>query len=102
MGYLSSWSAMAVSHHHLVYWAALKAGKLKGNKPFNNYAIIGDDIVIANSDVAIEYHKILNLLGIEFNENKSFSEVGVAEFAKGFYRNGINLKLISPHLLLYM
>jgi len=99
MGYLSSWAAMAVSHHHLVYWAALRAGKLKG-KTFSRYAIIGDDIVIADREVAIEYHFILNLLGIEFNENKSFSERGIAEFAKGYYRYGKNLKPFSPELLL--
>jgi hypothetical protein len=72
---------------------------LKG-KTFDDYAIIGDDIVIADDDVATEYYYILSLLGIEYNENKSFSEVGIAEFAKGYYRKGYNLKPFTPDLLL--
>jgi hypothetical protein len=58
--------------------------------------------VIADSAVATEYYYILSLLGIEYNVNKSFSEVGIAEFAKGYYRNGYNLKPITPDLLLHM
>lgn len=98
MGYLSSWSAMTVSHHHLVAWAAVRA---KVSLPFNEYAIIGDDIVIFDTDVATEYYYILSLLGIEYNKNKSFAQSGLAEFAKGYYLEGRDFKPISPDLLLW-
>jgi hypothetical protein len=43
----------------------------------------------------------LTLLGIEISVAKSYRDYGLAEFAKGYYRKGHNLKPISPDLLLW-
>jgi len=40
-------------------------------------------------------------LGIEISVSKSYRDYGLAEFAKGYYRKGHNLKPISPDLLLW-
>jgi hypothetical protein len=99
MGCMSSWAVMAMSHHLLVHWAFLSSYP-EGGK-FTDYAIIGDDVVIWDRKVARSYKEILTLLGIEISVAKSYRDYGLAEFAKGYYRKGHNLKPISPDLLLW-
>lgn len=48
-----------------------------------------------------QYRYILSILGIGVSSKKSFSEVGIAEFAKAYYRNGVDLKPLSPDLFLW-
>jgi hypothetical protein len=100
MGCLSSWAVMAMSHHLLVHWAFVSVFGETSSK-FTDYAIIGDDVVIWDPEVASAYKEILSLLGIEISQAKSYRDYGLAEFAKGFYRKGHNLKPISPDLLLW-
>jgi len=57
--------------------------------------------VIWDAKVASSYKEILTLLGIEISVGKSYRDYGLAEFAKGYYLNGHNLKPISPDLLLW-
>jgi hypothetical protein len=53
MGALSSWAMLALTHHAIVQWAALRAGVItSGGKWFLDYAVLGDDIVLANGRVA--------------------------------------------------
>lgn len=61
---------------------------------FKDYAILGDDIVIANSAVASEYVKLCDSLGVEIGLAKSLiSKTGKAlEFAK---RTFVNLTDVS-------
>lgn len=53
------------------------------------YALLGDDIVIADEAVAMSYHYIMvDMLGVVINDSKSLvSSCGVMEFAK---------RLVSP------
>jgi hypothetical protein len=89
MGALSSWAMLALTHHAIVHWAALRA--YKGGRPvklwFNEYAILGDDIVIANRHVALEYMKILAQIGVKAGLAKSIISRGqfVVEFAKKYF-----------------
>jgi len=47
------------------------------------YAVLGDDIVIADKSVATEYLKLMDWLGVDINLSKSIiSRNRVAEFAK--------------------
>jgi hypothetical protein len=89
MGALSSWAMLALTHHFIVQYAAnmLNSGPDKGIW-FEDYAILGDDIVIADDAVAKVYLSIMEDLGVEINLSKSLvSDKGVMEFAK---------RLISP------
>lgn len=51
MGFYSSWAVFALTHHAFVEFAAHR----KGYKSFRDYSLLGDDIVIWNRDVALEY-----------------------------------------------
>nr|QDH88298.1 MAG: RNA-dependent RNA polymerase [Mitovirus sp.] len=91
MGAYSSWAMLAFTHHAIVQWAALRAGVITcGSNWFSDYALLGDDIVIANKLVADEYAKLMTALGVEIGLHKSLISVrGLAlEFAKRFFLNG--------------
>jgi hypothetical protein len=91
MGAYSSWAMLAFTHHAIVQWAALRAGLITcGGNWFSDYALLGDDIVIANKLVADEYSRLMTALGVEIGLHKSLISVrGLAlEFAKRFFLNG--------------
>lgn len=81
MGALSSWGMLALTHHFIVQVAASRVGKTTW---FEDYALLGDDIVIADKAVAESYHSLMTQwLGVSINTSKSLvSETGVMEFAK--------------------
>jgi len=80
MGALSSWAMLALTHHFIVQLAASRSGFKTW---FLDYALLGDDIVICDSQVAIHYQSIMKSLGLEINLSKSLiSKIGVMEFAK--------------------
>ncbi|GJY72988.1 RNA-dependent RNA polymerase, mitoviral [Tanacetum coccineum] len=52
---------------------------------FTNYAVLGDDVVIADENVATRYKESLDLLQVVISKEKSLiSRSGSAEFAKNF------------------
>lgn len=54
-----------------------------------DYAVLGDDVVIANGRVAREYIRIMKMLGVEIGLAKSLvSRKGALEFAKRFFVSG--------------
>lgn len=65
----------------LLQLAAIRVGKTTW---FEDYALLGDDIVIADEAVAIQYHWLLQTyLGVDINLSKSLvSDKGAFEFAK--------------------
>jgi hypothetical protein len=90
MGFYTSWG-LSTMCHHLVLYACCK--KLKINFITAPYKLLGDDIVIFNDDLAREYQKLINILGVEINFSKSFISKGYFEFAKRIFIPG---KEISP------
>lgn len=97
MGTLSSWAAFALSHHVVVLIAAARCGLGPG---FRDYAILGDDIVIFDDDVAEEYRDIMTSLHVEINDSKSFIATGGAEFAKRHFLRGREITGLSGSLIL--
>lgn len=83
MGALTSWGMLAFTHHLMVQWSAFRVDPLHYSW-FAHYAILGDDIVIADKKVANEYIETCRLLGVEIGLAKSLlSPSGKAlEFAK--------------------
>ncbi|TYG83227.1 hypothetical protein ES288_D01G152500v1 [Gossypium darwinii] len=54
-------------------------------RSFTKYAILGDDIVIADQLVTVQYPKLIEQLGLSISLNKTLlSESGTYEFAKPF------------------
>lgn len=97
MGALSSWAMLALTHHAIVQLAAsqaLKFYKIEGW--FKDYAVLGDDVVIANKAVAQKYLEIMNLIGVEIGLAKSLvSARGTFEFAKRTYFQGQDVSPVS-------
>ncbi|PHT96639.1 hypothetical protein BC332_34436 [Capsicum chinense] len=82
LGYYGSWSLFSLSHHYIV-WLAAKHAYPKRTTPFSDYALLGDDILITDSNVAQQYRKLLDRLGVTISESKSIiSDNGTIEFAK--------------------
>lgn len=70
---------LALTHHVIVQVAAARVGK----PLFQSYALLGDDIVIADEAVAKSYHMIMTqILGVEINLSKSLVSNDSFEFAK--------------------
>jgi hypothetical protein len=89
MGAYSSWGMLALIHHAMVQYSAQRAG-YKGW--FALYAVLGDDIVIADDRVAKKYRALCRLLGVQIGLAKSLVSSGkTLEFAKRFFFEGSDL-----------
>lgn len=100
MGALSSWAMLAVSHHLIVQLAYKKArpDEYSGGLNFwyENYELLGDDIVIFDQDVAKSYLKLMNQFGVGINLKKSVvSNNASFEFAKVSWLKGQFVTAIS-------
>lgn len=82
LGYYGSWSLFSLTHHILVWWAA---EQVYPYCRFTKYAILGDDVVIADKRVAGVYESCLQRLGVMISYQKYLiSCTGAIEFAKRF------------------
>lgn len=95
LGFYSSWPLFTLTHHMIVW---LAAWDVQPTKKFHDYAILGDDIVIANRKVAERYKEIMTKIGGVINFDKSLiSHNGCCEFAKRFIvSNHLDRKDASP------
>nr|UUW21468.1 MAG: RNA-dependent RNA polymerase [Hangzhou mito-like virus 1] len=115
LGALSSWGVFAITHHAIIQVAYRNAYPNSWNRFhkkgsvfwFRNYRIIGDDVCIMGSRrVAEEYRKILENLGVEISNAKSFipeaSGTGfpVAELAKRVCKQGVEYTPVPPDAIL--
>lgn len=92
MGAYSSFAMLALTNHMLVHVAHLRAFQKPLPKDTGSYAVLGDDIVIADSELAKSYNYFMNyILGVVINPVKGF-EGQLIEFAKNwFHCKGQNL-----------
>jgi hypothetical protein len=98
MGAYSSWAMLALTHHLIVQVAAHRAGVVNESQWFKLYAVLGDDIVIGDSQVAREYLLLMDELDVKVNPSKSLiSKRGkIVEFAKRFF---MDQKDLTPFTL---
>jgi len=83
-----------------VWLAALRADPQR-SRPFSDYALLGDDIVIGDELVAHHYQALLSDLSVSISIPKSLiSNNGVLEFAKQFWVQDRNLSPVSIKALL--
>lgn len=93
MGAYSSWAGLALVHHALVQYSASLAGFTSW---FEDYLVLGDDIVIANKEVSESYLKVCNQFGIIVGLAKSFiSHNGLFNFAAQTYKGLDNISAVS-------
>lgn len=99
MGVLSSWAGLALVHHYLVQLAATRCGyndPSAGMPIFTSYQILGDDVVIADYNVAHEYRRVLSDLSIPVSLPKSFESInGFFEFASQIVYRDENISPIQ-------
>lgn len=95
MGALSSWAMLALTHHALVQYSSFRAGVTGPGEWFDNYAVLGDDLVIADAAVAEEYLRVMSEFGVGIGLAKSLiSPDGLTlEFAKRTFHKGVD---VSP------
>jgi len=94
MGALSSWAMLALTHHALVQLAAHNVYHAPGW--FLMYAVLGDDVVIADRAVAREYLRIMKAIGVEIGLAKSLvSKDSSLEFAKRTWIRGRDTTPVS-------
>jgi hypothetical protein len=100
IGMYSSWRTIAVTHHLLIRLAAIQAGF---KHTFQDYIVLGDDVVIASSEVAREYKSIITGLGVGISSMKSITPKGrynSAEFASRLVCNGVDISPLPYGLIL--
>lgn len=95
MGAYSSWAMLALTHHLIVQMAAWRTMGTVGW--FSKYAVLGDDIVIADPSVASAYYHIMvEELKVQIQVTKSLvSENGSFEFAKKTFIRGVEVSPVS-------
>jgi len=98
MGAYSSFNMLAITHHVIVQAAAVKSNHVL---PFKDYCILGDDIVIANDKIALNYQEIISDLGVEMSLQKSIISKDFTEFAKKLRGKKYDFTPIGPGLLLF-
>nr|QIR30236.1 RNA-dependent RNA polymerase [Plasmopara viticola lesion associated mitovirus 13] len=96
MGAYSSWAMLALTHHVIVLVSAKIAGK---DKSFKDYIVLGDDIVIADEDVAKAYLEIMDMLGVSINLSKSIVSTEIVEFAKCWVNPNYDISPIGSGLI---
>jgi len=93
MGTLSSWASMALVHHALALYAAWKSGHTAILK-FQEYRVLGDDIVIGEQKVAEEYLDICRSLHVPTSIPKTL--VGHCFiFASQVFYKGVSISPMS-------
>nr|QIR30244.1 RNA-dependent RNA polymerase [Plasmopara viticola lesion associated mitovirus 21] len=93
MGAHSSWPLFTLTHHLVVHTAALRCNL----REFEDYCILGDDVVIYHEDVAATYVKLMTDLGVEISDSKSHVSKDTFEFAKRWFHQGTE---VSPYPLM--
>jgi hypothetical protein len=88
MGAYSSWATFAITHHLLVRVAAMRAGF---SPHWHSYALLGDDIVIADDKVAENYKLIMSELGVAISPHKTHVSKDTYEFAKRWMHRGVEI-----------
>lgn len=101
MGAYSSFAMLALTNHLIVHLAHLQVEGTPLLKDTGVYAVLGDDIVIAEHRLASQYFKLMNgILGVVINPIKGF-EGFLIEFAKNwFHSSGVNLTPLGAKSLL--
>nr|AWY10969.1 RNA-dependent RNA polymerase [Sclerotinia sclerotiorum mitovirus 7-A] len=97
MGAYSSWGMLAMTHHVIVQEAAARSGFVGF---FDDYAVLGDDIVIRNDQVSSHYTDLMNDLGLSINPYKSITSFEFMEFAKRLIGPDLDYTPFGPGLIL--
>jgi len=93
MGAYSSWPIMALQHHCLIVYSAL----LCGVNPSGKYVVLGDDVVIADTQLANKYTQVMAELDVPISKMKTHKSKEICEFAKRWYYRGSEITAFPLH-----
>nr|UPW42116.1 MAG: putative RNA dependent RNA polymerase [Xinjiang mito-like virus 39] len=95
MGALSSWAMLNFLHHMMVqYCFKMENPTFQGW--YDQYVVLGDDIVLFEESIANRYLQLCKDLGVTINESKSIvSKLPVVEFAKRTSYKGFDVSAFS-------
>lgn len=95
MGCLSSWAMLAVTHHFILQTCAFHVYGTR--RWFTNYEILGDDLVIFDKEIYLEYCRLMDLLKVGVNPSKSLisDNLDAIEFAKRTGVKGVDVSGLS-------
>jgi len=84
MGALSSWDMLNLTHHMMIQFLAISFKKVSLGEWYDQYIILGDDLVLFDKDIATRYQSFCKDLGIGINLSKSIiaESKPCLEFAK--------------------
>jgi hypothetical protein len=88
MGAYSSWNSTALAHHAIV-WKACR--NTQTNWKTLPYALLGDDLLLGNQKVALEYCRLIRRMGVHWSKEKTHVSPHFYEFAKRIHWNGIDV-----------
>jgi hypothetical protein len=88
MGAYTSWAICTLCHHLVVRVAGHNVYK---HSNFDQYMILGDDLVIFDDRVATEYVRLIGVLGVEISWSKSLVSNDSYEFAKRLFVKGVEV-----------
>jgi len=88
MGAHSSWPVFALTHGLLVGYLASRVGAR-----LDTFKILGDDIVIRDDRLAIQYQETIEQLHVPISWKKTMRSKTTFEFAKRWFHEGVE---ISP------
>lgn len=92
MGFYSSWASFTLSHHLIMYICCERAS-VKWSS--SEYMLLGDDIIIWNDRLAVEYRNLINVIGVEISDIKTHISSRFFEFAKRYFFNGNEISPLS-------
>jgi len=78
MGAYSSWAVFSLAHHYLIRLSAYQVGV----EWFEDYRVLGDDVVIRHNQVAEQYLRNLKVLGVGVSQEKTLVSPHTFEFSK--------------------
>lgn len=87
---------MALTHHCIVRLAGIRAKTPSSGQ----YVLLGDDIVIANTALAVEYLKIMEELDVPISKQKTHISKDIYEFAKRWVYQGTEITPIPIHSIM--
>jgi len=97
MGALSSWAMLNLTHHMMIQFLAQSLGKCSKKDWYDQYIVLGDDLVLFDPDIAFRYQSFCQQLGVKINLSKSVIAVNrpVLEFAKRTSLKGEDVSALS-------
>lgn len=97
MGGYSSFAALELLHHLLVQYSAFSSGlRVTSSAPFDNYCVLGDDVVIGDPNVAQAYLDTCSYYEIPISAGKSYqSNTGFFSFVSEIFIKDVCLSPLS-------